>query len=100
MPIEVVEDREDDRPARKPMAKYPNAKKIFALFPGYSLVWTVNRQFCMAAENLFETRGIDDCKEALSFAEKHKDENFCPRVYNPLDLDMKWDKLVAYSLKK
>lgn len=100
---EVVRDDEDgeQRWQKRPsIAKYPHAKEIFALFPNQSPVWKVNRPFCISAQNLYLTRGIADCREAIAFATKHKDENFCPKIYNPYDLDMKWDKLVAYSLKK
>jgi len=102
MTIEMVSENEFEveRWQKKPSAaKYPHAKEIFALFKNYVPSWKINRTFCISAENLYLTRGVADCKDALEFAEKHKKEPFCPQIHTPYDLDMKWDKLVEYSLK-
>ncbi len=99
--IEVMHDDEPERWQRRPSsARFPHSKEIFALFPNYTPSWKVNRTFCISAENLYVVRGVADTKEALDFAIKHRKEPFCPQVFTPYDLDMKWDKLVDYSLKK
>lgn len=91
-----------EEPKEKPQnkSKYPHAETIMKLFPNFQFSWRVYKQFCVAAENLWASRGEADCKSALEFYYKHRDEPFIPSIHNPIDLDMKWDKLVAYSLKK
>ena len=100
----ITEEKEQDEMQRwqksPSTAKYPHSKEIFALFPNATLSWKVNRTFCISAENLYLTRGVADCKEAVDFAIKHKRETYCPQIHTPYDLDMKWDKLVEYSLRK
>lgn len=101
MIVETVTDEEMERWQKKPRnAKYPHSKEIFDLFPNYTSSWKINRTYCISAENLYLTRGVADTKEALDFAIKHRKEQFCPQIFTPYDLDMKWDKLVEYSLRK
>lgn len=78
---------------------YPHAREVFPLFKGHQITWRKNTSFCSSAENLYKIRGIEDIKSALDYYEKHKQHEFCPRIFNPYDLDMKWDKLVEFSLK-
>lgn len=94
------EPREKTWQKRPSSAKFPHAKDIMQLFPGYVLSWIQYKQFCVAAESLFAERGMDDVREAMKYYLKHQDESFIPSIFTPIDLDSKWDKLVAYSLKK
>lgn len=101
MTYEIVPDDTDNkRWQKKPsIAKYPNAKKVMKLFPTYVKSWEMYKQFCVASESLFEERGLENIEEALKYYKKHQDEPFIPSIFTPMDLDSKWDKLVAYSLK-
>lgn len=88
------------RSSKEKIAKYPNADTIFKLFPNSVPSWKINRTYRACAESVFKVRGLKDASDAMAFAIKHKDDEFCPKIDTPYDLDMKWDKLVAYSLKK
>lgn len=109
MPKRIVEKDNSDYPQKEPKettwqkrpssAKYPHAKQIMQLFPNYLVSWIQYKQFCFASESLFTERGIEDVTQALKYYKKHQDEPFIPSIFTPMDLDSKWDKLVAYSLK-
>lgn len=109
MPKLKVEKDNSDYPQKEPKettwqkrpssAKYPHAKQIMQLFPNYLISWIQYKQFCFASESLFTERGIEDVTQALKYYKKHQDEPFIPSIFTPMDLDSKWDKLVAYSLK-
>lgn len=96
---EQREPREQTWQKRPSSAKYKHAKEVMELFPNYVLSWIHYKQFCIASESLYTERGIEDVKQALKFYRKHQDEAFIPSILTPIDLDSKWDKLVAYSLK-
>ncbi len=93
-------DSGEVRSTKKGNAQFPNADVIMKLFPNYQTSWKINRSFRIAAENVFKVRGLKDASDAMAFAVKFKDDEFCPKIDTPYDLDMKWDKLVAYSIKK
>lgn len=101
---EIVEGKDENEERkewqkRPSIAKFPNAKSVLVLFPNYILSWTHYKQFCVAAESLYQERGLEHVKEALKYYKKHKNDPFIPTITNPMDLDSKWDKLVEYSLK-
>lgn len=93
------EPKEKTWQKRPSSAKYPHAKEVMKLFPGYVLSWIQYKHFCIAAESLYVERGMEDLAEAMKYYIKHQDEPFIPSIFTPVDLDSKWDKLVAYSLK-
>lgn len=84
---------------RPSIAAYPHAREIFELFPNKQFTWRRNTSYCSSAENLYQVRGVEDVREALKYVLRHRSDPYCPEIYTPYDLDMKWDKLVAYSLK-
>lgn len=81
-------------------AKYPHKKEVFALWGTYPKNWELNTTQCRAAENLYAEKQIDGIKSALRFYGKHKNEEFCPQINNPYDLDSKWEKLLTHKNKR
>jgi hypothetical protein len=65
----------------------------------HPLNWNNNRTIRQAAENLLEERGEDGIRKALNFFKEHKEEEFCPTIITPWDLDSKWDKLLTFKKK-
>lgn len=105
-------DNEDDLPVigddgevetTKPVKVKRNYKPVFAVFeevlgkhPGN---WAVNTTQQRCAENLFTERGIPAIKNALTWYKEHKDQEFCPQISSPFDLDSKWTKLGEFKTK-
>ncbi len=95
MEYEITFD--DGREERyKPPAKYPNAKKVFRLFGQYPFPWNVNAQMLNAAEWLFTEKGIEELSELLQWYRKHKEDKFCPKFRDPMELVTKYEKLEAH----
>jgi hypothetical protein len=84
--------------AAKPKTK-SHSKEVFALFPNHPANWIVNKSQRQAADHLWEEHGLEDCKMALAFVMKWKDDPFCPQITSPWDLDTKWQKLLAFKKK-
>ena len=84
--------------------KYPNALKVYKVFlevlGKLPANWKVNKTQLQCAENLFEERGLDKVRNALQFYKEHQEEEFCPQVSTPYDLDAKWTKLGEFKLKQ
>lgn len=93
----VVEVSLKEKP-EKPTAnyKYPHSKEVFALWPSAPKNWALNTTQLRAAENLYEEQGMENIASFLKWYEKHKDEDYCPQVSSPYDLDSKWSKLEAF----
>lgn len=97
--VEVLEvSEESKKPRAKP--KYPHSKEVFALWPSAPKNWALNTTQLRAAENLYEEHGIEEITSALLYIKNHKDEEFCPQISTPYDLDSKWLKLEAFYDKK
>lgn len=83
--------------------KYPNApavRKVFQAVLGKNPQnWRVNKNQLLACENLYTERGIEKVKRALEFYKEYKDEQYCPIINSPHDLDSKWDKLLNFKKK-
>ena len=78
-----------------------NPTPVYKLFNNnYPLNWRVNKTQRQSAENLFKERGLEKIRRALAFYQENKDDEFCPDILSPYDLDSKWDKLLKYKLKK
>lgn len=91
---------ESFREESKKPPKYPNAHKVFEKFGvKYPKNWKLNKTQLIAAENLFEERGLEEIEEALKWYENHKYDEFCPQVGSPYDLDSKWAKLETFIEK-
>lgn len=95
----VVKDIEVSE-KKSPPKKYPHSKEVFGLWGKYPRNWELNTTQLRAAENLFEEQGLEEIRAALEYWNKHKDEDFCPQVPTPYDLDSKWLKLSAFYDKK
>jgi len=94
--IEITPEEEKE-PRKRQDTAY---REIFDLWGKYPLSWRTNRSMIQAAKNLLASRSRQDLVDALDFAKKHANDGFCPQILSPWDLDSKWEKLVAYSLKK
>jgi hypothetical protein len=83
--------------AAPPVRAKSHAQDVFRVFREvldiYPLNWRVNRTQRLAADNLYEERGLDAVRNALRFYKEHKDNEFCPTIASPYDLDSKWEKL-------
>jgi hypothetical protein len=84
--------------------KYPNALAVYKVFlevlGKLPANWKVNKTQLQCAENLFEERGLEKVRSALQFYQEHQEEEFCPQITQPSDLDAKWTKLGEYKLKQ
>lgn len=90
--------KEDQEPKLKSLSKTPNARKVFEWFPRKQQSWHFNRTELQHAELLF-ARGEKQVKAALSFLAEHAEEEFCPKVTKPSDLERKWLDILAYKKK-
>ena len=87
---------------KKPNTReYPNApavRKVFQEVLGQNPAnWKVNANQLKACENLFTERGIEKIRNALEFYVEHKDNEFCPQITSPYDLDSKYTKLSHFK---
>lgn len=72
---------------------------VFQLWGKYPLNWMANRTEIAAAKNMLDEHGLPDIERALTFAAKNKDEEMCPQILKPSDLDRKWVNLQAFRDK-
>lgn len=91
-------------PLKKPQTKkYPNAaavRKVFLQVLGKNPAnWKVNKTQLQACENLFAERGLLKIKNALEYYQENKNQEYCPQVSTPYDLDGKWAKLGEFKKK-
>lgn len=91
-------------PVKKPNTrKYPNApavRKLFQEILGRSEAnWRINKNQLQACENLYTERGMEKIKNALEFYQENKDQEFCPVIDSPCDLDSKYAKLSRFKTK-
>ncbi|HEC30463.1 MAG TPA: hypothetical protein ENI66_00415 [Candidatus Yonathbacteria bacterium] len=86
----------DEKP--KSHAKYPNARTIFALFDHPEPGWKINTTELKSAELLY-LKGIKNVMGALRFFKDYRDEEMCPQIYKPSDLERKWKNLVHFRAK-
>lgn len=81
----------------------PAVTQVFTVFQEvlgkHPLNWNTNRTIRKSAENLLEERKVEGIRKALNFYLENKDEEFCPEIITPWDLDSKWDKLLAFKNK-
>jgi hypothetical protein len=89
---------EEIKPKEKPKRHYKEVYTIFEEVLGkLPTNWFVNTTQQKCAENLFTERGLKAIKNALEFYKVNKDEEFCPLITQPSDLDSKWTKLAEYK---
>lgn len=94
----IQRENTEESTERLPRArlKYPNAKKVFSLFPKQEKSWAINTTELKYAELLWE-RGEEDVKKAIAYVNRHKDDDFIPRVTKPSDLEKKWTDIAEYA---
>ncbi len=98
--VRIESFKEEDSEARvKSKPKYPNARTVFSWFPNSQLSWRDNITEQKCAELLFQ-RGEDKVKSALAYVKKHSDDEYCPKIVKPSDLERKWLDLDAYAGRK
>ncbi len=69
---------------RESTAKYPNAKEVFRLFKGYvPALWDRNTTFLVAAQSLYETKGMEELTELMNWYKKNRTRDFCPQFDDP-----------------
>lgn len=90
-------------PTEKPKKIKRNYKEVYGVF--FRILgktpanWLVNATQQKCADNLFTERGLEQIEKALVFYVENKDQEFCPDVSTPYDLDSKWSKLHKFSSK-
>jgi hypothetical protein len=88
---------------KTPTRKYPNApavRKVFQEVLGKNEPnWKLNKTQLQACENLYTGKGLDKLRNALEFYVDVKDQEFCPTIDSPYDLDSKYDKLARFKKK-
>lgn len=92
---EEKEDTDTLRPKTKP--KYPHSKEVFSWFPRPEKSWEINTTELKHSELLW-VRGEKKVKGALAFVEKHKGEEYFPKITKPSDLERKWNDLVEHKV--
>lgn len=95
--LEIRTEIENERPIRE--KKDTTYFKVFELWKPYPINWRKNTTQIDAAKNLLEEHGLEDVTEALDYYHKNKQQSYIPEILTPSDLDRKWLKLAAYSLK-
>ena len=95
----IGDDGEIEKPKERPKRHYKEVYALFKILGNIPLNWTVNTTEQKCAENLYTERGIEKIERALLFYKRHKDNEFCPSINSPFDLDSKWSKLLAFKKK-
>ncbi len=94
-PIERVS--EDERPKRMPIAKYPDAKKVFRLFPVYvPALWDEHTTFLKAAQILHDTKGMEELTEMMAWYQKNRHREFCPQFDDPNECLKKYEPMSRF----
>lgn len=88
--------KEEKKPKHEYKAVYLVFKEVFGKKPNN---WLTNKTQQQCAENLFTERGLKAVKNALEFYKTHKEEEYCPQITSPYDLDSKWTKLATFKQK-
>jgi hypothetical protein len=100
VPLRVEKITKDEDQAPKKVSggkKYPHAEAVFECFTPNHASWKLNTTQLRHAEDLYANVGLTAIKGALKFYYRHKDEEFCPKILSPFDLNTKWLNLLEYS---
>ncbi len=96
-------DLDTGEPTKQPVKQKRMFKEVYKVFEEtlgkYPANWIVNTTQQKCADNLYTERGLKAIRNALEFYKTHKDEEFCPQVTQPSDLDAKWTKLATFKNK-
>jgi len=100
LPIVDADTGQAAAPPVRAKSASPLVFKVFLEVLGvYPPNWRLNRTQRLAAENLHAGRGLPAIRNALNFYKEHKDQEFCPIITSPYDLDSKWEKLKNFKKK-
>lgn len=99
--VQIEEVDDDGTPLKKPKKKGNAHLEVFKCF-GEKIPpsWFRNTTIIKSARGLLEERGIEQIRKAVSFYEENRNEPFIPEIITPYDLDMKWEKLLAFKKRK
>ncbi len=100
--VDLVVDYDSGSPLNEPKprtAKYPNARTVMRLFPNYEKHWNIKTPILQASERLFTDKGVERIVKALTFYAQNREQQMCPKIYTPIDLEDKWEKLLAFKNK-
>lgn len=101
LPAIDAESGEEIKPKVKEKRHYNDVYKLFVAGLGKPIPanWLVNKTQMQCADNLYTERGIEKIENALRYYKEHKDDEFCPQITSPYDLDSKWTKLFSFKQK-
>lgn len=91
---------EEEKPTReKADTSY---RKVFELWgESYPISWRKDTNQIEAAKNILAEHTIEQAKMAVDYYQKQgKDDEFCPHILRPTDLDRKWANLRNYIKNK
>jgi len=89
---------EIEKPKEKEKSHHKEIYALFSeMFGKHPANWIVNKNQHIAAENLYTEQGLENVRRALQFYKEHKDNQFCPKITSPYDLDSKWSKLFLFK---
>lgn len=98
LPVTIEKIVDEEKPTKE--KKDTTYRSVFEAFgEDYPFNWRSNRTEIEAAKNLLKESNLKDIGIALAFAEKNKDNPYCPAILKPSDLDRKWDNLLAFKKK-
>ena len=72
-------------------------EEMFSAFGGSNLHWKQRAVYRDCAKRLISQHGLPKVKKAIHFARRVQGVRFAPQVTNPLQLEDKWEQLLAYS---
>lgn len=77
-------------------------RKVFEIVGGknYPKVWDRYSSTKKSALGLIKEHGWEQIEKAMAFYRAHENDPFIPQLSTPIDLDTKWDKLLAYRNKQ
>lgn len=91
--VEVKENAEE-LPKKESIAKYPDARKVFTLFgDSEDKLWARNTTQLRAAQSLFESKGIEELTELMTWYKKNRTRDFCPQFDDPNEWAKKYQMI-------
>lgn len=84
-----------------PKAK-PTCYRVFKIFKiVYPNIdqgsWIKHKTIRGAAERLWDKKGKEKIINIMTFLKKNEENQFCPRVFSPYDLELKWDAILDFK---
>lgn len=98
-----VDDDGNEISRQKPSAPTKDAQKVYVVFKSTigisNPMWTKNKTERIAAQTLFDDKGLEKVQKVLEFWLENKDDPFCPDVTSPYKLASKWEAMIMYRKK-